>query len=92
MFFTKCTDREIKLLQKVVTKMEQCHRESHYDKLFHDIILHISQNKLMISMMNALSNVCCTLIDNIFSSATAETKKYNYQFTQRNSKLHHQSQ
>ena len=64
--FTKCTDREIKLLQKVVTKMEQCHRESHYDKLFHDIILHISQNKLMISMMNALSNVCCTLIDNIF--------------------------
>ena len=27
-----------------------------------------------ISMMNALSNVCCTLIDNIFSSATAETK------------------
>lgn len=71
---TKCTDREIKLLQKVVTKMEQCHRESHYDKLFHDIILHISQNKLMISMMNALSNVCCTLIDNIFSSATAETK------------------
>ena len=72
--FTKCTDREIKLLQKVVTKMEQCHRESHYDKLFHDIILHISQNKLMISMMNALSNVCCTLIDNIFSSATAETK------------------
>lgn len=71
--------------------MEQCHRESHYDKLFHDIILHISQNKLMISMMNALSNVCCTLIDNIFPALQLKPK-YNYQFTQRNSKLHHQSQ
>lgn len=73
--FKKCTARDIRLLQKVVIKMEQHQRESHYDKLFHDIILRISKNKLMISMMTALSNVCCELIDNIFSTAKLETKQ-----------------
>ena len=73
--FNKCTARDIRLLQKIVTKMEQHQRESLYDKLFHDIILRISKNKLMISMMTALSNVCCELIDNIFTTATLETKQ-----------------
>lgn len=72
--FTKCSKRDIRLLQKVVTKMENSDRDNHYDKLFHDIILRISKNKLMISMMTALSNVCCELIDNIFNTASEDVK------------------
>lgn len=71
--FDKCTPRDIRLLEKIVLKMEQSDRKSHYDKLFHDIILRICKNKLMLTMMTSLSNVCCELIDNIFTSSSTIT-------------------
>ena len=71
--FHKCTPRDIRLLQKVVEKMKNSKRQGHYDKLFHDIILRISNNKLMISIMNALSIICQDLIDNLFKLASGET-------------------
>lgn len=73
--FHKCTPRDIRLLKKVVEKMRRTHRQSHYDKLFHDIILRISNNKLMISIMNALSMICEDLINNLFKLASTETLK-----------------
>ena len=73
--FHKCTPRDIRLLKKVVEKMHQKHRQGHYDKLFHNIILRISNNKLMISIMNALSVICEDLIDNLFKLSNQETLK-----------------
>ncbi len=73
--FHKCTPRDIRLLKKVVEKMHQKHRQGHYDKLFHNIILRISNNKLMISIMNALSVICKDLIDNLFKLSNRETLK-----------------
>ena len=73
--FVKCTQRDIRLLSKIVEKMETDTRKSRYDKLFHDIFLRVSKNKLMISVMQALSDVCKDLIDNLFTMANPETKR-----------------
>lgn len=72
---TEATPKNLRLLQKVVNHMETSTRKSYYDKLFHDITLRICRNKLMISIMHALSDVCKELIDNLFIMATPELKK-----------------
>ncbi len=73
--FIWSTPRNIRLLTKIIERMETDNRKSYYDKLFHDVILHISDNKLMISIMHALSDVCKDLIDNLFIMASPETSQ-----------------
>lgn len=64
-------------LENVLDKMEHAPMSErvNFDREFHYLILHASGNQLMISIMNAFSEICETFVGQVLSSADKEKTK-----------------
>lgn len=71
------TDQQLKELTDILEKMEHCTgtQKAGLDKQFHDRILTGCENTLIISIMNSLSDICSSLIEEVVIHATPDIEQ-----------------